>query len=967
MLTSTQELQHIKMKYFYLLILFNISLGLAQIQPSLPEEVSKSLQSKAALTETSILRNIPLKNIGPTVMSGRVADLEVNPNDPTEFYVGYASGGVWHTKNNGTTFVPIMDNAPTINVGDIGVHWPSKTIYVGTGENISSRSSYSGIGMLKTTDNGKTWKHIGLNDAHHFGRILVNPGNPDEVTVGVTGHLYSPNKERGMYKTIDGGTTWQKTLFINDETGIIDVAHAPNDFSIQYAAAWEKDRKAWDFTGNGNASGIYKSSDAGTSWVKISTSESGFPTGEGVGRIGFAVYDENTVYAVHDNQFRRPKTSDKKSKSEVLTKSDFTSMSKADFQKLDNKDLDAFLRENRFPKTYTTATVKEMVIKNEIQPTDISRYLGEDDPDAPDTPVIGAEVYRSDDGGKTWNKQNEDYIDDLFYSYGYVFAQVRVDASNKDKIYLLGVPIIKSDDSGKTYTSIQKENVHVDHHSLWVNPKRPGHLINGNDGGLNISYDDGENWTKNNSESVGTFFAVNIDHQEPYNVYGGLQDNGVWMGPHNADSNFEWLQSGHHPWKGIAGGDGMQIQIDRRNPNIIFTGSQFGYYSRIDIKNDKRTFIKPSHKLGESPYRFNWESPILLSSHNQDILYFGTNKFMRSMDQGDTWEAISQDLTAGGKKGNVPYGTLTTISESPFQFGLLYSGSDDGLIQVSKNGGSTWEEIGQNIDLSGLKTDQALWVAQVLASKHKKERVYAALSGYRYDDFTTYLYQSDNYGKTWKSISSNIPNSPMNVIIEDALNEQLLFAGTDNGLYASINQGTSWEAFQNGMPPVAVHDLVIQPEAKHLIVGSHGRGIYKADISQLQLVTPEITVKDLYAFDLENIKHSSRWGSSWSSWMKANTPGLDLTFYSSKADTFTATVKTDDAIIVSATELKGDKGLNVLSYDVAFSKAGKMAYLKKHKTILEQAKDGKTYLPIGTYTVELIGNGKTEIKSFTIE
>jgi photosystem II stability/assembly factor-like uncharacterized protein len=956
------------MKLFYLLTLFSFSLGLAQIKPTSSTEVSRALKSKAALSEQSLFKNIPLNSIGPTVMSGRVADLEVNPKDPTEFYVGYASGGVWHTKNNGTTFTPIMDNAPSINVGDIGIHWPSRTIWVGTGENISSRSSYSGIGILKTTNNGKTWELKGLKDAHHFGRILVHPTNQNEIVVGVTGSLYSTNEERGMYKTTDGGATWQQALFINTATGIIDAAHAPNDFSIQYAAAWEKERKAWDFTGNGNASGIYKSTDAGSSWVKISTPESGFPTGEGVGRIGFAVYDANTVYAVHDNQFRRPEKSDSTSKEpEGLLKGAFITMTANDFQKLSDSDLDTFLKNNRFPKEYTAAVVKGMISQNKIQPSDIARYLGEDEPDAPKTPVIGAEVYRSDDAGKTWKKQNEGYIDDLFYSYGYVFAQVRVDASNKDKIYLLGVPIIKSDDAGETYSSIQKENVHVDHHSLWVNPKRPGHLINGNDGGLNISYDDGENWIKNNSESVGTFFAVNIDHQQPYNVYGGLQDNGVWMGPHNAKSDFAWQQNGHHPWKGIAGGDGMQIQIDHRNPNIIFTGSQFGYYSRLDIANDERTFIKPSHKLGKAPYRFNWESPILLSTHNQDILYFGTNKFMRSMDQGATWEAISPDLTAGGKKGNVPYGTLTTITESQFQFGLLYAGSDDGMVHLSKNGGSTWEKIGQNIGLTGLNSDQKLWIAQVLASTHKKERVYVVLSGYRYDDFTTYLYKSDDYGTTWKSIASNIPNSPANVIIEDPENENLLFVGTDNGLYASINQGVSWETFQNEMPNVAIHDLVIQPEAKHLIIATHGRGIYKSDIAPLQLMTPNIASKALYVFDLKNIAHSSKWGSSWTSWMKAGTPGLDVTFYSSNPTTIKALVKTDDDIMVSETELEADKGLNVLSFDLAFSKAGKRNYLKKHKAKLEEAKDGKTYLPKGTYTVELFGNEEKESKTFTIE
>ena len=946
------------MKQFYLLLLASISIASAQIQPTTPQKVGESLAAKKTMETNSLLKNLPLKNIGPTVMSGRVADLVVNPNDPTEFYVGYASGGVWHTQNNGTSFIPIMDNAPTLNVGDIGVHWPTKTIYVGTGENISSRSSYSGIGILKTTDNGETWENKGLKDAHHFGRIIINPENPDDVVVGVTGHLYSPNEERGMYKTIDGGDTWQQTLFINNTTGIIDVAFAPNDFSIQYAAAWEKDRKAWDFTGNGNASGIYKSTNSGASWSKVSTPESGFPTGEGVGRIGFAVYDENTVYAVHDNQFRRPKKSEEKSETKGFTKEDFETMSSADFQKLDNTQLDTFLKDNRFPKKYTATAVKELVLKNEVKPVDLALYLRDDDENG--SPVIGAEVYRSDDAGKTWKKQNEDYIDDLFYSYGYVFAQVRVDASNKDKIYLLGVPIIKSEDAGKTYTSIQKENVHVDHHSLWVNPKRPGHLINGNDGGLNISYDDGEHWIKNNSEPLGTFFAINIDHQEPYNVYGGLQDNGVWMGPHNAEIDASWQETGHNPWKGVAGGDGMQIQIDRRNPNIIFTGSQFGYYSRIDVKNDKRTFIRPKHELGEKPYRFNWESPILLSSHNQDILYFGTNRLIRSMDQGDTWEAISPDLTAGGKEGNVPFGTLTSISESPFQFGLLYTGSDDGIVQVSKDGGSRWEIIS-----GSFKKD--LWVSSLVASQHRKERVYLALSGYRWDDFTTYLYQSNDYGKTWKSISANIPNSPVNVIIEDPENENLLFVGTDNGLYASPNQGKSWEAFQDGMPSVAIHDLVIQPEAKHLLVGTHGRSIYQADISNLQKMTPEILQKDLHIYPLETIKYSERWGNAWSSWSKANTPGLDISFYADAEDAFDAKIISSDAIVVSETQIPADKGLNVLSYDLAFSKIGKLNYLKKHKTELKEAKNGKTYLPKGTYTVELKGNGANEETTFVIE
>ncbi len=626
----------------------------AQIVSTSADNVQQALQQKKQMEEASLVKNVPFENIGPSVMSGRVADIDINPDDPIEFYVGYAAGGLWYTNNNGTSFIPVMDNAPTQNIGDIAVDWKNGTIWVGTGENISSRSSYAGIGILKSTDKGKTWQNMGLNDAHHFGRIVINPNNTDEVVVGVTGHLYSPNEERGIYKTPDGGETWQKTLHINDSTGIIDLAHAPNNFKIMYAAAWEKDRKAWNFIGNGNASGIYKSTDAGATWTKISTQESGFPIGEGVGRIGFAVYDENTVYAVHDSQFRREKSEESEEGSDELKKEKFKNMSKESFLKLDESKLDDFLKSKRFPKKYSANTVKEMVKKGEIHPADLANYLENENSVTFDTPVIGAEVYRSDDAGKTWKKQNQDYIEDLFYSYGYVFAQVRVDASNPDKIYLLGVPIIKSDDAGKTYSSIHGDNVHVDHHSLWINPKRPGHLINGNDGGLNLSYDDGEHWTKLNSESLGTFFAINIDHQEPYNVYGGLQDNGVWMGPHNAEENSEWHQNGHYTWKSIMGGDGMQIQIDKRNPNIVYTGSQFGFYYRLDLENDKRKYIQPKNDIGTPSYRFNWETPILLSSHNQDILYMGANQLLRSMNQGDDWEAISPDLSNGEEKGMSP-------------------------------------------------------------------------------------------------------------------------------------------------------------------------------------------------------------------------------------------------------------------------------------------------------------------------
>lgn len=941
----------------FLLLSYLFSFGQTPVTSS--EKVIQALKEKALLKDRSLVQHVPFKNIGPTVMSGRVVDVAVNPENPIEFYVGYASGGLWYTNNNGTSFIPLLDSSETQNVGDIAVDWTTGTLWVGTGENNSSRSSYAGIGILKSTDKGKTWNNMGLTDSHHIGRILINPKNPNEVVVGVTGHLYSANTERGMYKTTDGGVTWKKTLFINNVTGIIDVAHVPGDFNTMYAAAWQKDRKAWDFIGNGSGSGIYKSTDGGSNWEKVSMPKSGFPTGEGVGRIGLAVFNENTVYAVHDSQFRRKKTDTPKKKSNALEKDDFKNMTVETLLELDDKKLNAYLKTNGFQEKYRAANVKQMVRSGAVQPADLAKYLENANSLLFDTPVIGAEVYRSDDAGKSWKKMNEDYIDNLFYSYGYYFAQINVDPNDKNKIYLAGVPIIKSEDGGKTYSSISEANVHADHHALWINPKRPGHLINGNDGGINITYDNGKHWIKNNSPSVGQFYDINVDNETPYNVYGGLQDNGVWKGAHNAVESSRWQQTGDYPWKSIMGGDGMQVQIDNRNSNIVYTGFQFGNYFRLDLEHNKRTYIQPKHELGETPYRFNWQTPILLSPHNQDILYLGGNKLHRSLDQGDTWEAISNDLTQGGRKGNVAYGTLATISESPFKFGLIYTGSDDGLVQITQDGGGHWENISSRLPKN-------MWVSRVVASSHKKERVYATLNGYRWDDFTPYVYMSDDYGKNWKNISGNIPASPVNVITEDPANENLLYVGTDNGVYVSFDQGTSWELFSEGLPNVAVHDLVVQARDKHLLVGTHGRSIYKADISPLQQLDAKTLKKELTVFAIAPIRHSSRWGTAFG-WGAPQTPGIDISFYTNKKGSYTLTVKSLNGITLSSTSVQADKGINIASYDVAFSPKGRLAYLKRNKKKLPEAKNGKTYLPKGKYQVEISGNGAKEIQEFEIK
>lgn len=906
------------------------------------------IKQKNAMADLSLVKNVAFENIGPTVMSGRVTDLAVNPNNPSEFYAAYASGGLWHTTNNGTTFTPILDSSQTQNVGDIAVDWNTQTIWVGTGENNASRSSYAGVGILKSTNNGDTWEHVGLPNSQHIGRILINPNNGEEVVIGVTGALYSKSEDRGIYKTKDGGKTWNKTLFVDNVSGIIDVRHAPNNYNIMFASSWTKDRKAWNFDGSGNNSAIYKSTDAGETWNKVSTETSGFPTGTGTGRIGLAIYDDNIVYAIHDSQFRRP-SEGKKEETRGLKKEDFKTMSSQTFLSLDDKKLNGFLKMNGFQEKYRAENVKQMVRSGNVEPIDLALYLEDANSRLFDTPVIGAEVYKSSDGGQTWNKTHDDYLDDLYYSYGYYFGHVHVAPDNQNNIYVYGVPILKSKDGGKTFTSISAENVHADHHALWINPKNTNHLINGNDGGVNITYDDGENWIKNNSPAVGQFYAINVDNQEPYRVYGGLQDNGVWVGAHNAPEDKSWHQRGQYPWESIMGGDGMQIEIDNRNPDIVYTGYQFGNYYRINRDTGAQKYIQPKHELGETPYRFNWQTPIHLSKHNQDILYLGGNKLMRSMDQGDTWKAISPDLTQGGKTGNVAYGTLTSISESAFEFGLIYIGTDDGNVQVTKNGGGNWSTLSSSFP-------KDLWVSRVIASKHKKERVYVTLNGYRFDDFTSYVYMSEDYGTTWKSITANIPTSPVNVIREDYVNEDILYLGTDNGAYVTFNNGEIWEAFSKNLPAVAVHDIVLHEESNDLLLGTHGRSIYKTNVEPLQKMNTDLRSQTITIFDIEKIRTNGRWGNSWSKWMQPYEPSTKIKFFANKEGKKTIEIRSDKNTILQFLEVNTDLGFNYVDYDLTITEKGRKKLLKENTSIdINKAKNGKYYLPKGNYLIYIDG------------
>ena len=927
------------MKKFLSIVLYTISYTLvfSQPSPSDAQSIINAYKNKETLTHSSRVKNIEFRNIGPTIMSGRVVALEVNPQDPTQFYVAYASGGVWYTDNNGTSFESISDDWPTQNIGEIAMDWNNNILWVGTGENNSSRSSYSGIGILKTNADGSNWKNIGLHDSHHIGKILINPENSDHVVVGVTGHLYSNNTNRGVYVTKDGGENWNKTLYVDDISGIIDMSYTPGDFKIMYATSWEKDRKAWTFDEDGNGSGIYKSIDAGDNWTLISNNKSGFPTGVGVGRIGLAVFDKDIVYAVVDNQNFRQST--KKEEDKGLTKESFIGMTLERFNKISVDDLKSFLRSNRFPSKYNPEAIKKEINEGKLQPEDLYRYLVNANSELFDTPIIGAEVYKSIDGGNKWVKTHDSYLDGVYNTYGYYFGKIHVDPNNSEKIYTYGVPILSSDDGGKTFYRIGKENVHADHHDLWINPKKPGHLINGNDGGVNITYDDGENWIKNNSTEVGQFYAINVDYQKPYNVYGGLQDNGVWMGPHNAAVNKRWNMTGQYPWKGILGGDGMEIQIDNRNPNIVFTGYQFGFYSRLDLDSGKRKSIKPSHELGESPYRFNWQTPILLSPHNQDVLYLGSNFLHKSTDQGDNWENISEDLTNGGKKGNVPYGTITTISESPIKEGVIYVGSDDGLIHVTKNGGKTWRNISGNLP-------KELWVSNVFASNHDEKIVYLSLDGYRWDNFSPYLFKSKNYGKTWESISSNLPDSPINVVIEDNVNKDILYIGNDHGVYISLDQGKTWEPFSNGLTSAAVHDLVIQEDEQHLLVGTHGRSIYLADISLIQNHAIDNQQADIKIFDIKDISFSERWGTKRSTDINYFDPNLKFSIFSKMNKDASLQIINTNKDILFEESISLDTGFNFINYNLSISEDINLDFGV-------ESQNGEKYLGKGTYIISI--------------
>ncbi len=664
-----------------------------------PEPRLAGYERRLQMEKDSLLKGLRFRAVGPEVQGGRIVDIEAPAAHPDAYVVAFATGGLWRTDNRGGSWTPLFDRESCITIGDVALGDPDgKTIYVGSGENNSSRTSYAGTGLFKTTDGGRTWRNLGLTDSHHIGRIVVDARDPRTLYVAATGHLYTNNTERGVYKSTDGGESWRRVLYVDDRTGAIDLVQDPSRPEVLYAAMWERARTARNFLESGPGSGIWKTTDGGAHWTRLG---GGLPTGATVGRIGLALpaVRPQTVYAVIDNQSLRPESDplDEETPPGELTARRLRALSADGFARLDDAVVTRFLRRYDFPKSLKAAALKRDVKAGKITIADLIAYLSDANRDLFERQIEGSEIYRTDDGGATWARTHRGRLEKIYYSYGYYFGRISVDPTDADRIYFGGVPMLASSDGGKTWKGLDQRGVHVDHHVMFVDPRAPQRLALGNDGGLNLSFDRGQTWTKVNNLPVGQFTTLALDDAKPYNIVGGLQDNGVMRGP----STFVPGKSDPSAWKAIYGGDGAAVAIDPKDASIVYAGYQFGYSARLNLKTGDRTRIRPRPELSadkkEKPLRYNWVTPLVVSPRSREIVYYGANRLYRSFDRGETWEAISGDLTSSPEQGDVPFGTITTVSESPKRFGLLYAGTDEGKVWLTRDGGLNWSDLSSGL------------------------------------------------------------------------------------------------------------------------------------------------------------------------------------------------------------------------------------------------------------------------------
>jgi photosystem II stability/assembly factor-like uncharacterized protein len=713
----------------------------------------------------TLTADLRFRSLGPAIMGGRIADLAVVESKPQVFYVATASGGLWKTESHGTTWTPLFDDQPTASIGDVTLA-PSNpnVVWVGTGEPQNRQSSPWGNGVYRSRDAGRTWDHMGLEDTRHIARIVIHPTDPEVVYVAAVGHLWGPNTERGVFRTTDGGSTWDRVLYVDEHTGAIDLAMDPQDPRTLYAAMYQRRRTGWGFNGGGPGSGLFQTHDGGATWRKLG---GGLPDGD-LGRIGIDVYrhDGNRVYAIVEADRRDP----------------------------------------------------------------ASGFGG--------GRIERGGVFRSLDRGATWERMSTTNPRPMYYS------QIRIDPSNPDRVYVLGSRLLVSDDAGRTFRDDGAERIHVDHHALWINPADADHLLLWSDGGVAASWDGSASWRMFDNLPIGQFYQIGLDMRDPYYVCGGLQDNDNWCAP-NRTLNIHGVRN--QDWYEVWMGDGFYNVIDPTDHTIVFTESQNGNVGRYDVTTGERVYLRPiaeSRADGDTSkaYRFNWNTPIVLSHHDPATVYVGANYLMRSRDRGHRWEEVGPDLTrridrdtlsimgvAGADSAFSPhdgigsYGNITTVTESPFTPTVLYVGTDDGNVQVSRDEGATWESVAARIP--GLP--ERTYVSRLVASRHAEGRVYATFDGHRNDDYAAYVYVSEDYGRRWRRIDDGLPDGwSVNVIVEHHRTEGLLFVGNEVGAYVSVDRGDTWSRLRHGLPTVPVDDMQIHPRDNDLVLGTHGRSVW---------------------------------------------------------------------------------------------------------------------------------------------
>ncbi len=900
------------------------------------------------MLDNSPWRGLEWRSVGPVFQGGRVVAVATPAGAENPIYVAYASGGVWKSSNNGQTFMPLTDHLPTQVVGALSVD-PNNpdVLWLGSGENNSSRSSYGGMGVFKSSDGGRSWQHSGLGDSDRIGRIVVDPNDSNVIYVAVLGRLYTRGGERGVYKSSDGGQSWRRVLDGDDHTGFVDLSL--NTEGVLFATAWQRLRRAWDFQEAGSGSAVYRSRDNGESWQRL---QNGLPVGVHVGRMGVATTpaDANVVYVAVDNQTPLP-PSEWDLGDQAVTVKRLQRMSTDEFLLQDPAAIERFLRAQNFPPEDTAEHVIEEIKAERMAVADLVSRIQDANANLFNSDIRSLEVYRSDDGGDSFRRTHSEDLQNVVYTYGYYFGQVRVDPSDADVVYTMGVPLIKSEDGGATWHSIWQDGVHVDYHELWINPNNPSHLITGNDGGLDVSYDGGANWRKMDRQPVGQFYTVAVDMATPYNIYGGLQDNGTVKGSSRSD----WTRG--ESWKSLFGGDGMHVNVDDAQ-KITYVGFQFGNYYKLGSSGPES--IKPPSYLDEEALRLNWNSPVMLSSHNPDILYYGAHRLYRSLNQGADWRAISGDLTESEQRGDVPYATITSISESPRVFGQLWVGTDDGLVWVSEDGGSEWRKA-----VRGLPKHQ--WVSRVIASQHDDRRVWLTLNNYRNDDIEAQVYRSDNLGRKWHRIDGGLPAEAVNVIKEDPHRDDTVYLGTDKGVYVSRDRGQNWQVLGGNLPTVPVHDLVVHPRDHELVAATHGRSVWVADLTALQTPLPDEHT-GLFVYPLEPVQFKASWRGRPSRWFTqpGQADSLTVQLWSDGAGPGTVVLSDEAGHRVLEAPLTLVHGVNRWDWDLLVDQTlalqaedARVAEMEapvnlKHRPYAEAVRLGhRLYVQPGKYTLEV--------------